>query len=165
MALCLFLVIQTYHGSIPPQLLLLQQRRVIAKARFLSLRNSKDINTYPGIGKCTTTTESVSCTFTGPKGTPMQAKARFKPVVGFPMETSPPTDQSTNLKQLQSDLAASRELNLYSRILFGKVRLSKGRKYFQQQSLFYSEIKSVLKVKSTLGREIICINTPFKEIL
>lgn len=73
---------------------------VLARARFLSLRNSKGINTYPGIGKCITTTESVSCSFTGPKDSPMQAKARFKPVIGFPLETtSPSITQSTNVKR------------------------------------------------------------------
>lgn len=59
---------------------------VLAKPRYMSLRKSPGINTYPGAGKCIATQESVSCSFIGAKGSPLKAQARFNAVQGFPEE-------------------------------------------------------------------------------
>jgi hypothetical protein len=53
---------------------------VVAKARYMSIRNSHGINTYPGMGECKADLKSVSCSFTGAKGNRMLANARFQPL-------------------------------------------------------------------------------------
>jgi hypothetical protein len=52
---------------------------VVAKARYMSIRTSHGINTYPGIGECKADLKSVSCSFTGAKGNRLLANARFRP--------------------------------------------------------------------------------------
>lgn len=59
---------------------------VLATPRYMSLRKSPGINTYPGSGKCIATQESVSCSFADDKNSPLKAQARFNAVQGFPEE-------------------------------------------------------------------------------